>query len=606
MKNKDDDSKEKKELKVQLALFASIINSSEDAIISKTPGGIITSWNQGAQKIFRYTAAEITGKHISILIPHHLQYEEDEIMKKICRGKIFDHYETERVRKDGKIIYVSLSITPIKDEAENITGASEIVRDISERKNTEGDIVKTNKEKETTLNRISDAVVSVDKEWRYTFLNAAAVVLNVFDRNELMGRVMWDIHPKMKGTFFWNTLHEAMQTGNAIEFENFFIQHKTWYCVKAYPSADGMTIYYKEISENKKAEQQKEFDQSNLRSLINNTKDLMWSVDKDLRLVTCNDSFNRAIELASGKRLVKGDNILSMQFTKEQLKRYKIFYERALSGEIFTIIDHFEYPAEFWVEISFYPIRNGNTVIGTACFSRDITIQKKTMEEIKSTAEQLRKLTAHLQTIREEERKRIAREIHDELGQLLTAIKMDVAWIDEKTPAETVPVKNKLKNIITLLDRSNQSVRNILNRLRPVILNDYGLMDALDWQNRQFTEATGIPVKFITAETAIMLPEEIVTGIFRVYQESLTNIMRYAKARKVITTLNTKNNIIFLTVQDNGKGFEPAVVPIKKSFGILGMKERVLSLNGKFELVSLPGKGTKISISLPYKRDIQT
>ena len=232
---------------------------------------------------------------------------------------------------------------------------------------------------------------------------------------------------------------------------------------------------------------------------------------------------------------------------------------------------------------------------------KQIIARKKIEEEIKQNAEQLRQLTAYLQTIREEERKRIGREIHDELGQQLTAVKMDVAWIDKKTPEESAVIKTKLKNIITLLDGSNISIRKILSELRLGVLDDHGLVDALEWQGGQFISNTGIPLSFKSSASNLKVEEVIATCIFRAFQEALTNITKYAKAKKVISSLNCKDDMIILEVEDNGKGFDTTLLNSKQSFGILGMKERVASLNGKFELTSSPGKGVKLIVSLPYR-----
>ena len=146
---------------------------------------------------------------------------------------------------------------------------------------------------------------------------------------------------------------------------------------------EGICITGRDITEKRNIEREREFDRNNLSALINNTQDLMWSVDKNLRLITSNDSFNKMIEFTSGKPISRGDSILSNQFTDDQLIRYKEFYQRALSGEAFTIVDHFETPVEFWSEISFYPIYDRDDVIGTACFSKDITERKKAEEERK-------------------------------------------------------------------------------------------------------------------------------------------------------------------------------------------------------------------------------
>jgi signal transduction histidine kinase len=239
----------------------------------------------------------------------------------------------------------------------------------------------------------------------------------------------------------------------------------------------------------------------------------------------------------------------------------------------------------------------GNTCV--AGLGIDFSERTKAQQKIKETTEQLRQLTTHLQTVREEERKRIGREIHDELGQQLTAIKMDIAWIDKKIPEETVLIKSKLKNVIGLLDGSNKSIRRILSELRPGILDDRGLLEAIKWLGRQLTANTGIQVQFTSNETDLKSPEPIATCIFRVYQEALTNIMRYADATNVQASLNIVSDNIRVNIQDDGRGFDPASVQSNKSFGILGMKERVLSLGGTFELISSPGNGTKISICLP-------
>ena len=169
----------------------------------------------------------------------------------------------------------------------------------------------------------------------------------------------------------------------------------------------------------------------------------------------------------------------------------------------------------------------------------------------------------------------------------------------KKTPDEKTLEKNKLKNIISLLDGSNQSVRRILSELRPAILDDYGLVEALEWLHKQFTLSTSIAVDFINKENELKLPEPIATCIFRICQEAFTNITKYSQADKVLTSVSIVHDTVLVTIEDNGKGIDTASMQNKKSFGILGMKERILSLNGSFELVSKPGEGTKITIILP-------
>lgn len=231
----------------------------------------------------------------------------------------------------------------------------------------------------------------------------------------------------------------------------------------------------------------------------------------------------------------------------------------------------------------------------------DISETAMIQEELKHTSDQLRQLMTHQQEVREEERKRIAREIHDELGQQLTAVKMDVAWIDKKMPDENDTFKKKLKNIIGLLDSSNLSIRKILNELRMGILDHYNIVEALKIQGRQFSENTGVPLSFDAEQPDIQTTEAMTICLYRVYQEALTNITRYAAAKKVETKLWQDEEKIYLKISDDGKGFDEKMLKIGRSFGVLGMKERVAALKGTFELKTALGKGTQITISLPFK-----
>ena len=253
-----------------------------------------------------------------------------------------------------------------------------------------------------------------------------------------------------------------------------------------------------------------------------------------------------------------------------------------------------------WVIGQAIPERDADgAIVGYVGTTTDITDRKLAEKEMEESSQKLRQLTTHLLNIREEERKRIGREIHDELGQQLTAIKMDISWIAKKTDPSQEAFKTKLQNVIALLDGGNQSIRRILNELRPVILDDYGLLEALRWQAQQFTANTHIPVAMTASESDMKIPEEISTCIFRVFQEALTNITRYAKATQVKVSLDIDSDSVLMNIEDNGLGFDTELTKTKKSFGILGMKERVASLNGRFDLSSVPGNGTRISIHIP-------
>ncbi len=232
---------------------------------------------------------------------------------------------------------------------------------------------------------------------------------------------------------------------------------------------------------------------------------------------------------------------------------------------------------------------------------RDIRGRKKAQDEQKNSYESIRNLNTHMQLAREDERATLAREIHDQLGQRLTGFKMEIDYILRKSQHLESFVTEKLRNVINQIDRTIGTVRNISRNLRPGILDDFGLLAALEWQADEFTKTSGIPVFFQYLGEEKQTDNQKVTAIFRVYQESLTNIMRHAKCTHVNVLVSFGNEKIVLEVSDNGQGFDPAILKNQKSLGVFGMKERIESIGGKFEIESRKGQGTKVILEMPLK-----
>jgi len=229
----------------------------------------------------------------------------------------------------------------------------------------------------------------------------------------------------------------------------------------------------------------------------------------------------------------------------------------------------------------------------------DITARKNTEEQLKQSHEEMRQLASRLQEIREEERASMAREIHDELGQQLTGLKMDISWLTKKLVPREEHIDNKLKSITELLNETIVKVRKLATELRPSILDDVGLAEAMEWQSTEFEKRSGIQVLFSATGPPIVIPVNISIGLFRIYQESLTNVARHAEASKVSSSLAITDHELALSITDNGKGFDPAAIGHKKTLGLLGMKERTVMMGGSYTIKSHPGKGTTVCISVP-------
>ena len=234
----------------------------------------------------------------------------------------------------------------------------------------------------------------------------------------------------------------------------------------------------------------------------------------------------------------------------------------------------------------------------------DITERKRTEEETSRAREQLRALAARLQEAREEERIRISREMHDGMGEMLSGMEMNLAWmqtlLDEKNPrVQRKEMLEKIEVLHTLTHGAAERVRKLCTELRPSVLDDLGLVAAMEWQAREFQTRTKIRCEAKFESEQLAASREQATAIFRIFQEILTNVARHAQASKVRVTLRKSDSNIVLEIKDNGKGIRPEDMAGTKSLGLLGMKERAGLLGGKMEIAGAPGKGTRVSVTIP-------
>ena len=230
----------------------------------------------------------------------------------------------------------------------------------------------------------------------------------------------------------------------------------------------------------------------------------------------------------------------------------------------------------------------------------EIADRQHAEEQLRQSRDQLRALAARLQSVREEERAYMAREIHDELGQACTAIKMDLALIGHKLTKRQAKLQAKVQSSIQLVDSTIVTLRRIASELRPRALDDLGLPAALEAQALDFEARTGIRCSVTLPLEPLTLDRDRSTAIFRIFQESLTNVARHAHATRVEARLHRENDRIIFEVFDNGTGFDPEVAKERKSLGLVGMQERALLLNGEFKAEGVPGSGTTVRLSIPF------
>ncbi|MDQ6769739.1 MAG: histidine kinase [Gemmatimonadota bacterium] len=237
-------------------------------------------------------------------------------------------------------------------------------------------------------------------------------------------------------------------------------------------------------------------------------------------------------------------------------------------------------------------------IAGHFGIQRDVTDRHRARENLQASREQLRALASRLQKVREEERTQIAREIHDELGQALTGLKLDISWMKNRLPRDH-EVMAQCVSIIERIDQTLNAVRRIATSLRPSVLDQLGLAAALEWQGQEFRARTGIEVVMEQSIDDAAIPDDLGSSAFRILQESLTNIARHAKATRVTIRLEQTRTLLTLEVSDNGVGCMSGCLDGTKSLGLVGMRERALACGGEFSISGRPGRGTTVLLRVP-------
>jgi len=229
----------------------------------------------------------------------------------------------------------------------------------------------------------------------------------------------------------------------------------------------------------------------------------------------------------------------------------------------------------------------------------EIAGRTRTEEAIRVSNEQLRQLAASIEAAREEERISVAREIHDVLGQALTGLKIDLSWLESRVPQAKTGLRKKIEDMKESSDLMLNAVRTIAARLRPAVLDHFGLVAALKWQAQEFQGRTGLRCSFTSNVEDVELDEKRTTAVFRIYLEALTNVARHAGATEVVVCLKQEDGTLILQIADNGRGITEGEISNQGSLGLLGMKERAHLLGGGVELHGSPRNGTTVTLTMP-------
>jgi PAS domain S-box-containing protein len=351
--------------------------------------------------------------------------------------------------------------------------------------------------------------------------------------------------------------------------------------------------------------------QARLAAIVDSAMDAVISVDQEQKILL----FNRAAEQLFGLRREEAlgsslERLIPSRFRGahhghvEQFGRTGVTSRRM--GDVTTLWALRADGKEFPIEASISQAAEGGATYYTVIL-RDITLRKEYEDALKRSQQEARDLSARVQEAREEEKTRIARELHDELGQMLTALKMDLGFLRARLPGGGPEAAAKAAKMEEVLDHTVGAVRRIAADLRPLMLDDLGLVDAAQWLVTDFGERSGINTQIESrgGERLHAIDRSVANTVYRALQESLTNIARHAQARQAWVVLAVDGEQLRLEVEDDGRGFAPADLAKARSLGLKGMRERVLYIGGSIEVSRAPRGGTRLHLSVPLRREPQ-
>jgi PAS domain S-box-containing protein len=461
-----------------------------------------------------------------------------------------------------------------------------------------------------TLGSIGEAVIATDSESRVTFLNPVAAALTGWQPEEALNQPIGNVLKLVNETSGMTADNEVLRVlkekqvlavANHVDLvtrdgREIAVEHSAAPILAAKGKVIGVVLVFRDVAERR----QEQIATAEQAALLELTQDSVFVIDMDGTVLF----WSRGAEAMLG-------------YTKEQAAG-KIAHELLCTEfpQPFTEIIAELVRVGHWEGDLIKTTQDGRRVVvagrwalqqgkrGQAprvlVVNSDITERKRGEESLVLQKEQLRALAERLQWVREEDRKQVARDLHDQIGQILTAIKMDMTWMTRHLPESEVEVLDRLRESIQSINDGVKAVRRICSGLRPGVLDDLGLAAAIEWQASEFSSRNGIKCKVSVPPVDLHLDGDRATATFRIFQECLTNVIRHAQAKTVRVDLCQEDENILLVVEDDGIGFhESGVSNALGSLGLLGMKERAQFCGGDVQIFSSPGNGTKVTVRVP-------
>jgi PAS domain S-box-containing protein len=435
----------------------------------------------------------------------------------------------------------------------------------------------------------------LDRQWRFTYLNSHALREAGCPREALVGRSLWEKYPGLMGTEVEAHYRRALAEQEPAHFETRGIHTGRWLEVHVYPFPNGLLVYGRDITDKKQAQAALQESEERFRGLMDHGPAVAWMKDEDGRYVYVNRRYAEHFRTSLEERRGRTDFDIRPADVAQRLvnaDRAVLREDRPL--ELTEDVTDPDGSLRHWQVVKF-PVRDASGRRYVGGMAVDVTERRLTEERLRDYAHQLRALSRRLLDVQEQERRHLARELHDEIGQALTGLHLTLAGGARLPPDQ---LAGRLAEAQALVKDLMGQVRDLSLRLRPSMLDDLGLLPALLWYLPRFTAQTGVRVAFEHSGLGQRLPPEVETAAYRIVQEALTNVARHARVEEAQVRVRLDGAVLGVCVEDAGVGFDPARAA-GDTGGLSGMRERAAALGATLRVESRPGAGTRVTAVAP-------
>ena len=614
------------ELREQTRFLQSVLNGMADGVVMADETGTFRVWNPAAEHILGSGQAHKTvgrwSDDFSMFLPDRMTpYPPEDIpLARAIRGESVTGATIFLKRgSQPDALWLDVSARPLRDEMGLIKGGVMVFRDISETTRTDEALRDSEARFRAIMDNSPALIFLKDREGRYLQANRQFETIFHLAQKDLVGKTDDEIFPPAQAAAFRENDLKVFEADAPMRFEESALHDDgphTSIVVK-FPLRNAAGRCYAlcgiatDITDKQRAEEiQHHLDKDRLL-LLESTGEGIYGLDRQGRCTFINSTASRILgyppnELLGQDMHERIHHSLHDGATHPRTRCH--IHETLADGKGRKVDDEVYWRRDgtsFPVQYSSFPVIEQRLVTGAVVVFLDITDRKRAEQQLTASHDQLRMLTARLESVREEERILIAREIHDELGQALTGVKLELSLLRDQLPDLAPALQNRLESISGLVDATIQSVRRIATDLRPIVLDQLGLIPAIEWQTQEFQSRTGIQCRLDIYLRSAQLSQTASTAMFRIFQEILTNVVRHAKASVVKITLQEQAGGLMLEVHDNGRGITESELADPQSLGLVGMRERALLLGGNITFVGNAESGTIVRVRIPLEHPPQ-